>query len=175
LFFVVVILLGVFFTMGYVLGRNTGVRPAAADDSTALSRPPAADAASGFGEPARKPAAASATPPAPVGQAAVQPSAALPETPPSGPPPSRETAFPQLTEPAAGQTFLQVMAVSRREAEIVLGVLKKKGFSARLAPGPEALVRVLVGPLADAGAIAATRDEIMKAGFDKPKPVPRKY
>jgi cell division septation protein DedD len=78
-----------------------------------------------------------------------------------------------VAEPAAGQTFLQVAAVKRPEAELIVEVLKKKGFPAITAPVPnEALYRVLVGPLADSAAVAKAKADLELAGF---RSIVRKY
>jgi len=77
-------------------------------------------------------------------------------------------------EPAPGQSFLQVVASTRPDCEVIVDVLKKKGFTAMVAPGPnETLFRVLVGPLKDAATITKTRSDLEAAGFQKP--ILRKY
>jgi cell division septation protein DedD len=78
-----------------------------------------------------------------------------------------------VLEPEPGQTFLQVSAMARPEAEILVQTLAKRGFRALLAPGPDdSKFRVLVGPAEDAAAIAKLRSELEQAGF---KPFPKKY
>jgi cell division septation protein DedD len=175
LFFIVVILFGVFFTMGYVLGRNTGTRSEAPVAASRLPEAPARQAAGGFAETAVEPAPSPSTaPPSSVEPAPAQPLAAPPETAARPQPPELETASAVVSEPSGGQTYLQVVAGKRPEAELIIEVLKKKGFPARLAPGPsEAMFRVLVGPLPDASAVTATRADLEKAGFTKP--VLRRY
>ena len=176
LFVIVVILLGVFFTMGYVLGRHSGAASAdaiaskepaiqmppraAPSESPAPSSQPASPPAEGSSGPAAAPAAPAT---APVGSMA-------PASEARARPPAREPAPPAApSAPAAGQTFLQVVATNRSDAEGVAGVLTKKGFSTVVAPSPkEGVFRVLVGPLTDATAVATTRMRLEKAGFDKP-------
>ncbi|MCS6953771.1 MAG: SPOR domain-containing protein [Bryobacterales bacterium] len=160
--FIVVILLGVFFTMGYILGRNSAQPVEAAKQTEPPAEPPRASPAapSPAGPPVAVPETATAPPDPTPGEAAPPPQTALP------------TPTPE-TEPAPGQTFLQVAAVKRTEAEIVADVLKKKGFRALIAPHPTAdLFRVLVGPLAGPDEIAKTRAELEAAGF---QPMIRKY
>ena len=71
-----------------------------------------------------------------------------------------------MVTPRRGQTYLQVAAVSRSEAEAVATVLSKKGFNAHVAPRPGTkLFRVLVGPVRDAGELSSTRDALMHKGF----------
>lgn len=166
IFFIVVILLGVFFTMGYLMGRNSafsGAPPMAARNEAPTP------AASGFantysgtdlssGPSPTLTVPATTPPPAPVGTK----------------PPVRETVSPAASAgPVSGQTYLQVVASTRAEVDLVVSVLKKKGFHAVTAPGPsEGVFRALVGPLADAAAIADSRAGLEKAGF---KPILRKY
>jgi len=183
-FFIVVVLLGVFFTMGYIVGRNTA--PGAADarqvaqagapgPGGAIVVEPAGGSAA---EPAKRPsegerlvamakggedAAPKATPPPaePAGQ-----TISKPEQVPQSPPPPAPAPVQASGEPAPGQTFLQVAAVKKPEADLMVEVLAKKGFPARVAPVPgEALFRVLVGPFADSSALAKTRAELEGAGF----------
>lgn len=135
-FFIVVILLGVFFTMGYVVGRNSS--PVEAKQA----------------EPYERKNASSAIP------------VAEPATPVVAPPVT-------VTEPQAGQTYLQVLAVAKSEADVLAEVLVKKGFSALVAPGPnEKIYRVLVGPARDATDISKLKTDLEAAGF---KPFPKKY
>jgi cell division protein FtsN len=179
LFVIVVILLGVFFTMGYVLGRHSGAASvdAVASKEPALqipsrAAPSAAPAASSKAEPtpaevASEPAATPTAPAtAPVGSMAA-PSEARTK------PPAREPAPPVApSAPVAGQTYLQVVATNRVDAEGVARVLAKNGFSTMVAPSSkEGVFRVLVGPLPDAGAIPRTRTDLEKAGFDKAIPI----
>jgi cell division septation protein DedD len=79
-------------------------------------------------------------------------------------------------EPTAGQAFLQVAAVGKADAEILVGILRKKDFAAAMAAGPsekEKLYRVLVGPLKDAAEISKVRAALEEAGFKGP--LVRKY
>ena len=69
--------------------------------------------------------------------------------------------------------FLQVSAVARPEAELLVDVLVKKGFRAAVARGPnELLYRVLVGPASSDTELAKTKGDLEQAGF---KPIPRRY
>jgi len=183
-FLIVVILLAVFFSMGYIVGRNSG--PIASSESArnepgkaiVVERPGAApqSAAPASQEPAGAPAE---TKPAPS-----EPAATHPEQPAS--PPAKETKAPQpkpqasqpaarasvTNEPATGE-YWQVVATSRPDAEIISEALNKKGFHSLVAPGPkENLFRVLVGPLKDAAA-AQTRADLEASGFKNP--IMRRY
>jgi cell division septation protein DedD len=94
------------------------------------------------------------TPPAPAETepAAPKPVEAAPK--PAGPVP-----------PAPGQTFLQVAAVKKPEAEVLVDVLRKRGFPAIVAPvvpgqPDDALWRALVGPFQDAASLAKARADL---------------
>ena len=90
-------------------------------------------------------------------------------------PPARNEAPGRVStdEPNAGQTFLQVVATSRGDAQIVAESLAKKGFRAHMAAGPSATIfRVLVGPLPNAAEVAETRVRLEASGF---KPIMRRY
>lgn len=196
-FFIVVVLLGVFFTMGYIVGRNsapgatadarkTEGKPIVVDSATQQPSPsgapvPAAqDTASG-----QQPAAESGAGTQPVPSAEPQtPAAAEPKAPPPAEPkpePQRasrpEPASPTPGEPQPGSTYLQVAAVARPEAELFVDVLAKKGFHAIYAQHPDQpkLYRVLIGPFRDAAAIAQARADLNKAGFKGFEALQRKF
>ena len=192
-FLIVVVLLGVFFSMGYIVGRNSsptaGAVDARADKATADTHP---------AETATNDGSTSAEAPPPLSNGAgdsttseTPPSITQPEKPvaPSvekrpplvkeakpKPSPAREAA-PVERAPAAGQPsgqYWQVVATTRPDAEIIAEALAKKGFHAILAPAPkEGVFRVLVGPLADAPTQAQTRTNLEAAGFKNP--IMRKY
>ncbi|HWQ52855.1 MAG TPA: SPOR domain-containing protein [Bryobacteraceae bacterium] len=188
-FFIVVILFGVFFTMGYIVGRNSApsqrmtateqaggtgtqeeARPQSASGAAPTSAAPVAEQ-----PPANAaPDGAAGEPPQPVTQPVQDPNApaAAPaqpaQTPAATPPASAATAakLPNgLIEPTAGDVYLQVMAVKRPEAEVVLKTLRDKNFRAVLAHGPNELVRVLVGPFSDTAALGQAKAGLENAGF----------
>lgn len=177
LLFIVFVLLGVFFAMGYLMGRNTLPVDTAAAKKTAF--PSASDTPAAAKRPS---AVAEDTPPASdpgkpsAGSGGTDTTAGLSKA-PAAPPKQRdpEPIPPSLTvvEPTPGQTFLQVTAIKRAEAELFVEVLVKKGFKAILAPAPAAdTFRVLVGPVADSEEMAALRTQLEQSGF---KPIPRRY
>ncbi|MBI3682457.1 MAG: SPOR domain-containing protein [Acidobacteria bacterium] len=196
-FFIVVVLLGVFFTMGYIVGKNSvgdfarKTEPIMVDPSGAQREPPP----SAFPEPKPVPAETGKPAPPPRVEPKPTPQPPPPETKPEGkqakkepprkaePPVSEPPAVaasgkrPVLLasgEPAAGQQFLQVVASTRPDCEIIADVLKRKGFVATVVPGPnESIFRVVVGPLADAAAVSKARADLEQAGFQKP--IVRKY
>jgi len=177
--FIMMVLFGVVFTMGYLVGRTAS--PGEGPPAMAAVRGQPADAAAqrpGPSQPLPAPESTAAPELPPQGEA----KAPVETVPVGGAPPAgvTEPPAPQPVEtaqkpagplpPAPGQTFLQVGAVKRPEAEVIVDVLKKRGFSARVAPvvvgQPEdALWRVLVGPLPDAATLAKTRADLQNAGF----------
>ncbi len=176
-FFIVVILFGVFFTMGYIVGRNSAPSPRIPGAAEAASgQPPAAPAD------ARPQQASGATAPPPAdavqaapgsqpgespAQAAPQPTTQPANEPGAEPPKAAEMAnLPSgLVEPAPGDVYLQVMAVKRPEAEVVVKTLRDKSFRAVMAQGPNELVRVLVGPFPDTASLGQAKAGLENAGF----------
>jgi cell division protein FtsN len=192
-FFIIVILFGVFFTMGYVVGRNS--TPGVSASSAGAQRPEAA--------PASTPAQSAAAPPvsAPPKEEAkesepeakpvetkpveTKPVETAPVAPPEKPPakaeaPPRRASAPKtapssagaVVNPGPGNMYLQVMAVEQPQAGVVMATLKQKGFPAVLAQSPNpTLFRVMVGPYADAAGLGKAKAQLENAGF---KPLVRK-
>jgi cell division septation protein DedD len=193
-FLIVVILLGVFFSMGYIVGRNSsptgGIEVAknggakAASESPADSPPASSPAPSP--QASAPPTETKASPPERVTTHAEQPPAEAPTpskpTPvsaakekksPAPPPPARSERAPVTGEPPTGD-YWQVVATARPDAEIVAEALTKKGLHAIVAPAPrEGIFRVLVGPLSDSATQAQARTQLEAAGFKNP--IVRKY
>jgi hypothetical protein len=180
-FFIVVILFGVFFTMGYIVGRHSSPAPlntASASDSAPPRTVSPASPPPGQAEVMPAEAAKTETPPAPPPETsepvtATRPATAPPESPrpPEPKPVSTATTSTDLARPAPG-SYLQVAAPKRTAAGAVVESLKNKGIAAVLAPGPdEETVRVLVGPL-DASGIGKMRADLENAGF---KPFAKRY
>lgn len=163
-FFIVVILLGVFFTMGYIVGRNSGAVTAEVTPIPSIDgRLPVTEA------PAKAPEPTPATP-APTETAPQQPAPATPAAEREPEPPKRETKAEARiaagSHPAAGQTYLQLAATSQHEADIMVDVLRKKNFRAMAAEIDEkpGTFRVLVGPITDTTA-NKMRADLQGAGF----------
>ncbi len=173
-FFIIVFLLGVFFAMGYIVGRNSVAAP---PDLTATARsgvtplPPPADPA-----PVRRAEPERPKEPAkePVKELAREPEPKKAEPKPEPPKPA-ERGLGQTPEP--GATYLQLTATKKADCESYVGVLRKKGFSAIYAPVPEKedLFRVLVGPLKDAAAVNKARADLEEAGFPGSKAIRKTY
>jgi hypothetical protein len=65
-----------------------------------------------------------------------------------------------------GDTFLQIAAVDRGMAGVLVEVLTRKGFRAEVASGPtEDIFRVIVGPAKDAAALVRIKADLQAAGF----------
>jgi cell division protein FtsN len=195
-FFIMVVLLGVFFAMGYIAGRNSGpgasdaakkgeaARPIVVDNPQRASPMPEAgtqaqprQAAQPTQPPAEsgtstQPVAGSQQPsaePSPEEQARAEPVAPAPKPAPQ----TASAGTPAVAEPEKGTMFLQVVATARPEAEVIAGTLSKRGYRTQLSPAPGGnFFRVLVGPLKDAADVARTRADLEKAGF---KPIVRKF
>jgi cell division septation protein DedD len=167
-FFVIVVLLGVFFTMGYIVGRNS--TPVPVEARTREAKNVVVDS------PRPAPAAGARELPAETPPDSAKDRAAAEEKKPVMTKPA-ESASPTPEEPAPGETYLQVVAVQRTEAELFVDVLAKKGFHALYTPVPDApnMYRVLVGPFKDSAAIAQARTDLQKAGFKGFDALVRKY
>jgi cell division septation protein DedD len=194
-FLIVVVLLGVFFSMGYIVGRNssptagavdaradkltpdTHPEVASTDGSTSAESSPPGNAAAGESTAPETPPSITQPekPAAPPAEKRTSPTPK--EIKPKPSPAPRETAPIPDRAPVAGQPagqYWQVVATARPDAEIIAEALAKKGFHAVLSPAPkEGVFRVLVGPLADAPTQAQTRTNLEAAGFKNP--IMRKY
>lgn len=174
-FFIVVILLGIFFTMGYVVGRNsapvdTTRRTETYERQNAPSAMPSSttrrEAAPAVTEAPSQTTSAASEPPAPAQTAAPAKAEAAPPKPIEIPPVT-------VAQPQAGQTYLQVVAAAKPEAEVLAEILAKRGFRAFVAPGPnDKVFRVLVGPAKDAADVVKLKTDLEAAGV---KPFVKKY
>lgn len=179
IFFIVVVLLGVGFTLGYILGRNSpeatasevaqkSTEEAQTSARTELPPPPARnidpEEDSYTSSKARQ--AASVT----------RPSAAdMPPAPPD-PQPEAATTTPTTSSsgfrtgaPPKGAVFIQVSAVQKKVAEVEAGTLSKRGYPTWVAPNPTNpdLFSVLVGPYEDKGELAKAKASLEQLGFRK--------
>jgi len=198
--FVLFVLFGVVFSMGYFFGRANSsgdATPVAArppDSATPAGRPAAAGPEAPPQTPAGAPSQPAAEPPlepgegrvtGPEGPPTAQPAAstapssprASPATPAAGQPPAppKPAPAPIGAAPQPGQTFLQVAAIKREQAQILADVLKDKGYRAVLVPitvDGQQLYRTLVGPLRDASETAKTKADLESAGF---RPILKKF
>ena len=173
-FFIVVVLLAVFFTMGYVVGRNSApVDATAKGTETPYERQNAPSAVpSGVGSAAKRVAET------PVSIGGEQPAAAVPaQTTESAPATATQVTQPAasapkpieippvtVSQPQPGQTYVQVTAVGKAEADVLAEVLARKGFRTLVAPGPnEKLFRVLAGPAKDINEVTKLKADLEAA------------
>jgi cell division septation protein DedD len=173
LFFVVVALCGVFFAMGYMIGRNTS-KPATASaegnaPSVTAAQPtpsPAQDS-----EPPRETTAEEPPPPSPAPadttqQATATPAAVVPVA--SSPSASTQTQAAHDTPAAAdtGATWLQVTALRRADADNLVKTLREQNFPAVRADSSKPdLFRVLVGPYHQTADVADAKARLKSLGF----------
>jgi hypothetical protein len=176
-FFIVVILFGIFFTMGYIVGRHSSPTPlntvAAAASDPAPPRQTSGSPPPGQAEVIPVEAKSEAPLQESPQSTGTQPATAPPESARSmeARQPEPRSSGSRLAEPAPG-SYLQVAAPKRAAAGGVVDSLRYKGIAAVLAPGPnDETVRVLVGPL-DSSTIGKMRIDLETAGF---KPFPKKY
>ena len=201
-FFIVVILLGVFFTMGYIVGRNSSPPPLEASNRKSDGRPLIVDSPNAP-PPSQIPNVTETKPaveePKPVVPPKTEPK---PEVKPPDPKPQEkpkdEKAKPVEKEkekekeknkpavevaagntgasPARGSPYLQVQALPTEQAALVIEVLRKKGFTAATesVPNKPGLTRILVGPI-EAGTANDVKDRLDQAGFKGKQAMLRKF
>lgn len=182
--FIVIVLLGVFFAMGFLAGRSTGGAatvarkdadqvPISVDAATTRSAEP--PAAAPVAEPVQTPAAnppAAATPAQPAAETAKP--AAETKAPPAkaaeAPKPAPRSTF--VENPPAG-TYLQVAAIRRADAESMLAYLNEKTkLRGYVTPVPKSSenFRVILGPFNNEE-MAAARNMLSEIGLKTPFPV----
>ena len=186
-FFVIVLLCSAAFVMGYVLGENsrsskttaelgttspavpvTGPSEARPQPASPAAPPPTAPPADGAGQ---QPPAQTATAQEPP--AATHPAEAQPDQPTTQPARELQKEAEKNPPPAPVPTGLaaywQVTATSNAaSAQDLMQTLKEKGFPARLSPGRDNLIRVLVGPYSDKTSFAKAKLDIESGGFGTP-------
>jgi len=178
-FAVVAILFGVFFAMGYIVGRNStpSSRASAASDpqTTVGSNVPADPGRAQAASPAATPVAAASTEPA----AATPPPVVAPEPAPTTQParapeavkpPERTAEAPtpsvQAQESLTAGTYLQVIATIKSDAEVISKSLQDRKFPAVITPSSlEGRFRVLVGPYRETGAVGSAKSDLERLGF----------
>ena len=188
--FILMVVFGVVFSMGYFVGRANSGSDNPAPATQAANQPPGRPQAAGAEGAATPTPEATPDDSLPAGDAkvttpdtgssttpvvsatpvAAHVPAATPK-PVATPPPAPRTPVAAVQ---AGQTYLQVAAVKKPQAEMLVEVLKEKGFravSSPTAPGAE-LFRALVGPLRDAAEVARTKADLENAGF---KPIIKRF
>ena len=189
LFLGIVLLCGVFFTLGYVIGHNQydgAVHAAEAPEVNApivhkASKPPASDSASATTpgpansewdfysknvgnhlEPAEKPAPAAAPTAAPANKETSAPATATEST--KAIPVAARFQPPRMLK---GAIVLQVAAVTHQSDAVAMAdALQRKRFSAFvLAPSGDNFYRVQVGPYRDERNAESAKNALERAGF----------
>jgi len=182
-FFIVVVLLGVFFVMGYIVGRNTMPQMAGQPDPAQIARtnPIVVEPAGGGPPPVptepKRTEPGPSKPPPPESKEPPKPAPTAIKTEPVKPPEPKPVVparpAPSGGEPIGGATYLQVAATKKPEADLLVEVLGKKGFRAQTSPVPgQPLLRVLVGPVPNAESLGKMRADLESIGF---KPMIRKF
>jgi hypothetical protein len=182
-FFIVVVLLGVFFTMGYIVGRNSG--PAAVDVAAVRkpeSKPIVVDSSAAQDTPAPTSTPSTPAPTSTQPQRDAEPTKPEPKREQPAPkkePPAKkekEKPVPVSAPPVSGQTYLQLVATAKAEADVMVDVLHQKQFKAIAVEIPEkpGLFRVLVGPLAN-DALNKTKSDLTSSGFPGDKAIKKVY
>jgi cell division septation protein DedD len=162
LFFVVVALCGVFFAMGFMIGRNMA-KPVTSNlegMAPAVSAPPPPETKA-EPEPPRETADTETAPPntAPV---EVQPAAATAPVQNI----ATQAAHDVPAVPEAGATYLQVTALRRADAENLVKTLREQNFPALLADSSKPdLFRIMVGPYHLTTDVADAKARLKALGF----------
>ncbi len=178
LFFGLVVICAVFFSLGYTLGRKSGpdlglsrsvaAAPVAKSAPTDVSGAHPAQPLTFYKSVEQKDANTQLTPvstdtpanPANASAQAGEGSSPAPPTPESATPPD-----PMAMPPSA--YFVQVAAVSKQEdADALVDALKKKQYAAFVANPADNLFRVQVGPFGDIKAAEATRSRLINDGYN---------
>lgn len=173
LFFVVVALCGVFFALGYMMGRPANKQLVATAPDAAPTTAETAPQTQQETEPPREttqtdpqdsqPAAEST--PAPVETHAAHDAPPPPQSTQAAPPvPSPVAVKPTVPEP--GATYLQVTALRRSDADDLVRTLREQSLPALVAASskPE-LFRVLVGPYHSTADVADAKTKLKSLGF----------
>lgn len=187
IFFAAAALCGVFFALGYLVGKNSGsayTPPVAQTNSPTVQegkRPapvePVVQAPATSAEPKKEEPApattASATPPAKT--EAEPPKTQAPAPKKEEPPPAPAPAPTKTAAAPAAESFitLQVAALSKREdAEAMVALLKRKNFPVSLVTNsPDNLFRVQVGPYPSVKDAEYIKGRLEQEGF---KPIVKK-
>lgn len=192
-FFIVVILLCVFFTMGYIVGRNSSPPPLEATNRKNAEQPAANPIIvdSPTAPPPSQIPTATETKPSTESKPTPVPAAATPEPAPEPvkekpkPEPVKEKEKKQQAESAAaapsssiqrGSHYLQVQALPADQAALVVEVMRKKGFAAttEVVPNKPGLTRILVGPVSPGAGATDMKQKLDAAGFKGKQAILRK-
>ena len=182
-FFILVLLLAVFFAMGFIVARAKYQTEPATSAATTTSSTPPADAkqpgvvppitppdhpADANGDAAKNDATKGDSTSAPDN--AAKPADASPGNPPADTKPAESN--PVLGAESMKGTYWQVLASKDPSSlRAMVQSLKDLGLPASLSPGPNELTRVLVGPYTDTAAMAKAKTQLDNAGLNPIKHV----
>lgn len=156
IFFIVVVLLGAGFTLGYLLGRESAQPSSAAAKAPEPQRDVLPD-------PIPDPPVSAKTEPA-----TAEPTVSKPSPVAAEPVRSSSGAF-KTGVPPPGTSFIQVAAVTRQDAEMQAKSLAEKGFPMWVAPNEKNpdLFSVLAGPYTERADLAKAKADLEELGFRK--------
>lgn len=166
LFFGLVALCAVFFGVGFSLGKETALKPSAAEEipatqqtTTATLRPVSAKSPASVATPSDTSDKAAANPPAPTDTNTSADN--------STPAPAASASDPNAP-PVLNGYFVQVAAVSKQEdADALVGALKSKQYPAFSATAAsDKLFHVQCGPYADIKEAEAMRAKLVSDGYN---------
>ena len=167
LFFGFVVVCGIFFGLGYTLGRSVGPTAVTAEAASQAAPANAAKPKPATGEVAETANAPSANDL--TFYKTVEQKHANPQlTPPSSPAPAAAASAPPIDSPHASPYVVQVAAVSKKEdAEALAGILRKKSYPVFLSSNAsgDPLIHVQVGPFNDIKDAEAMRGRLAGDGY----------
>ena len=164
IFFALVIICSVFFTMGYLLGRSTNAGGKTEIVSSGPTNGSAAGKPSGKNSDANSQNSFASNPDTSTKNTASQPQ----PTPSPTPAPTRTPDQSNPTNFAGGSYMVQVAAVSKHEdAEILVSALQKKQYPVFIANVPgDPLFHVQVGPFSDPKEAESMRNKLSSDGYN---------
>ena len=166
-FFVVLALCGVFFALGYMIGRNSSKTTVLGSDTSGTGSTAATVSPMPQNQDAEPPRVSGATPvPASPLPDIPAPAKTEPVSEAARENPARETHVREIAAPEAGALYLQVTALRRGDAENLVKTLREQNFPALLAASskPE-LFRVMVGPYYQTALVANAKARLKTLGF----------
>ncbi|HEV2710818.1 MAG TPA: SPOR domain-containing protein [Edaphobacter sp.] len=179
IFFALVLICAIFFAFGYSLGRRSALpasgvaAPAASTDSGSASKPASGVPESQASSPDTSASSDSSADNNAADSADEQPApAAKPVTLPAKlvvkPTPVSRAAAPSATIASAGQSVVQVAAVSRQgDANMLMAALKRHGYNAAIHQSPQdKLLHVQIGPFATKKDADAMRQKLIGDGYN---------
>jgi DedD protein len=165
IFLALVIVCGIFFALGYNLGRAS----VPSSDPNVVAAAPATIAAGGSKRSAvvtSAPAPADSSTAAPTNAASAGPTA--PTQPPAQPAADSKPSASPAQPAQSGTVMVQVAAVTHQEdADALIAALRQKNYSPVIVSNlPDKLFHVQIGPFADRKDASAMRERLLADGFN---------